>query len=455
MIYFLGIGGIGMSALARYFKAKGHEVAGYDRTPSPLTKRLESEGIAVHYTDDPLLVPENIDFVVLTPAIPSYSLELNYLRERNAKIVKRAEVLGMLSRQHKALAIAGTHGKTTTTALVTHILMTAGKKLSAFIGGIARNIDSNVVIGEEHDELIVMEADEFDHSFLQLSPFVSIVTSIDADHLDIYGDYQHLVESFNEFVDKTADDGLVIYHANLPIKTNKKHITYGLEHADVIAQNICVISGETCFDVKNAVEDHLVDDKNLFNLRNLREPIKMSLYGNHNVQNALAAIIMCSYLGIDEASIREGLATFKGVQRRFDIRVRNERHIYVDDYAHHPEEIKAALTAARNAFCDKELTVIFQPHLFTRTRDFMDGFAESLSLADRVILLDIYPARELPIEGVTSAVLLEKITSKNKMLCSKENLLDTIKDIDPELVMTVGAGDIDRFVPQLEKMLEI
>lgn len=440
MIYFLGIGGIGMSALARYFKAKGHEVAGYDRTPSPLTKRLEAEGIAVHYSDDPHLVPENIDFVVLTPAIPSNSLELNYLRGRNVKIVKRAEVLGMLSRQHKALAIAGTHGKTTTTALVTHILMTAERRLSAFIGGIARNIDSNVVIGEENDELIVMEADEFDHSFLQLSPFVSIVTSIDADHLDIYGDYQHLVESFNEFVDKTADDGLVIYHANLPIKTNKKHITYGLELADVIAQNICVISGETCFTIKGL---------------NLREPIKMSLYGNHNVQNALAAIIMCSYLGVSDEDIRKGLATFKGVQRRFDIRVKNAKHIYVDDYAHHPEEIKAALTAARNAFSDKELTVIFQPHLFSRTRDFMDGFAESLSLADRVILLDIYPARELPIEGVTSAALLEKITSKDKMLCSKENLLDTIKDIDPELVMTVGAGDIDRFVPQLEKMLEI
>lgn len=443
MIYFLGIGGIGMSALARYFKAKGHEVAGYDRTPSPLTKRLEAEGIAVHYSDDPHLVPENIDFVVLTPAIPSNSLELNYLRGRNVKIVKRAEVLGMLSRQHKALAIAGTHGKTTTTALVTHILMTAERRLSAFIGGIARNIDSNVVIGEENDELIVMEADEFDHSFLQLSPFVSIVTSIDADHLDIYGDYQHLVESFNEFVDKTADDGLVIYHANLPIETKKKHITYGLTNADVIAENIKVVNGETLFDMVIA------------NNENTLRTLKMSLYGNHNVQNALAAIIMCSYLGVSDEDIRKGLATFKGVQRRFDIRVKNAKHIYVDDYAHHPEEIKAALTAARNAFSDKELTVIFQPHLFSRTRDFMDGFAESLSLADRVILLDIYPARELPIEGVTSAALLEKITSKDKMLCSKENLLDTIKDIDPELVMTVGAGDIDRFVPQLEKMLEI
>ena len=271
MIYFLGIGGIGMSALARYFKAKGHEVAGYDRTPSPLTKRLEAEGIAVHYTDDPNLIPENIEFVVLTPAIPANSLELNYLRERNYEIVKRSEVLGMISRQHKALAIAGTHGKTTTTALVTHILMTANKKLSAFIGGIARNIDSNVVIGDEKDDLVVMEADEFDHSFLRLSPFVSIVTSIDADHLDIYGDYQHLVESFNEFVDKTSDDGLVIYHANLPIKTAKKHITYGLENADVVAENIKVVDGETLFD--------MVVANNGNNQRTLRTPkaFKMQL----------------------------------------------------------------------------------------------------------------------------------------------------------------------------------
>ena len=222
MVYFLGIGGIGMSALARYFKAKGYDVAGYDRTPSPLTQRLEAEGIKIHYVDEIHHVPDSIDFVVMTPAIPSNSVELNYLREKNVKILKRAEVLGMLSRQHKGLAIAGTHGKTTTTALVTHILMTANMKLSAFIGGIARNIDSNVVIGEDKDDLVVMEADEFDHSFLQLSPYVSIVTSIDADHLDIYGDYQHLVDSFNEFVNKTSGDGLVIYHEKLPIETQKK-----------------------------------------------------------------------------------------------------------------------------------------------------------------------------------------------------------------------------------------
>ena len=453
MLYFLGIGGIGMSALARYFKAKGFEVAGYDKTPSPLTRRLETEGISIHYVDDPSLIPENIEFVVLTPAIPSSSLELSYLKDKGVRIMKRAEVLGMLSEQHQALAIAGTHGKTTTTALVTHILMTAGKKLSAFIGGIARNIDSNVVIGEEKDDLVVMEADEFDHSFLKLSPYVSIVTSIDADHLDIYGDYQHLVESFNEFVNKTDDEGLVIYHSNLPIKTNKKHITYGLDNADVIASNICVISGETCFDLTVQADRTVEANKSLRYLRDLRA-LKMSLYGTHNVQNALAAIIMCSYLGVSEEAIREGLATFKGVQRRFDIRVKNAKHIYVDDYAHHPEEIKAALTAARHAYPGKELTVVFQPHLFTRTRDFMDGFAESLSLADRVILLDIYPARELPIPGVTSAALLEKITAKEKMLCSKEELLNKIKDINPELIMTVGAGDIDRFVPQIEKMFE-
>lgn len=451
MLYFLGIGGIGMSALARYFKAKGYEVAGYDKTPSPLTRRLEEEGISIHYVDDPSLIPENIDFVVLTPAIPANSLELNYLKSRGVKILKRAEVLGMLSEQHKALAIAGTHGKTTTTALVTHILMTAGKKLSAFIGGIARNIDSNVVIGEERDDLVVMEADEFDHSFLKLSPYVSIVTSIDADHLDIYGDYQHLVESFNEFVDKTSDDGLVIYHANLPIKTDKKHITYGLENGDVVAENIKVVDGETWFDV--VVANHCTNQSTLSTLRSL-STFKMQLFGTHNVQNALAAIIMCSYIGVPEDAIREGLATFKGVQRRFDIRVKNAHHIYVDDYAHHPEEIKAALTAARHAYPGKELTVVFQPHLFTRTRDFMDGFAESLSLADRVMLLDIYPARELPIPGVTSAALLEKITTKDKMLCSKEELLNKIKDINPELIMTVGAGDIDRFVPQIEKMFE-
>lgn len=443
IVYFLGIGGIGMSALARYFKAQGFEVAGYDRTCSPLTQNLENEGIKIHYVDNPSLIPENIEFVVMTPAIPVNLQELNVLRSQNVKIIKRAEVLGMLSRRCRTLAVAGTHGKTTTTALVTHIMMTAGKKISSFIGGISRNINSNVVIGDADDNFVVMEADEFDHSFLQLSPYASIITSIDADHLDIYGDYQHLVDSFNEFADKNSDEGIVIYHENLPIKTMKKHLTYGLENANVVARNIQIVNGLTEFEIKTSDDD-------VFYLHG--EKFVMPLYGNHNVQNALAAVMICAFSGVDVATIKEALLTFKGVQRRFDIRVRDEKHVYVDDYAHHPEEIKAALTAARKVFPDKELTVVFQPHLFTRTRDFMDGFAESLSIANRVILLDIYPARELPIEGVTSSALLEKITSRDKMFCTKDNLVSVVKTIDPELIMTMGAGDIDRFVTVFEDL---
>lgn len=443
IVYFLGIGGIGMSALARYFKAQGFEVAGYDRTCSTLTQNLENEGIKIHYVDNPSLIPENIEFVVMTPAIPANLQELNVLRSQNVKIIKRAEVLGMLSRRCRTLAVAGTHGKTTTTALVTHIMMTAGKKISSFIGGISRNINSNVVIGDADDDFVVMEADEFDHSFLQLSPYASIITSIDADHLDIYGDYQHLVDGFNEFADKNSDEGIVIYHENLPIKTMKKHLTYGLENANVVARNIQIVNGLTEFEI-------MTSDEDVFGL--CGERFMMPLYGIHNVQNALAAILICAFSGVDTDILKEALLSFKGVQRRFDIRVRDEKHVYVDDYAHHPEEIKAALTAARKVFPDKELTVVFQPHLFTRTRDFMDGFAESLSIADRVILLDIYPARELPIEGVTSSALLEKITSRDKMFCTKDNLVSVVKTIDPELIMTMGAGDIDRFVPVFENL---
>ncbi len=447
MVYFLGIGGIGMSALARYFKAQGCQVAGYDRTCSPLTQKLENEGIKIHYQDDPSLIPATLEFVVMTPAIPSDLHELNVLKEKGVKIVKRAEVLGMLSREKPALAIAGTHGKTTTTALVTHILMTARKKISSFIGGISRNIDSNVVIGTANDQFVVMEADEFDRSFLQLSPFASIVTSIDADHLDVYGDYQHLVDGFNEFVNKTADDGLVIYHESLPIQTSKNHVTYGLNDADVVASEIHIADGMTEFEVRfNGVESDLIGA----DLNGLR--VAMPLYGDHNVQNALAAMLICSFAGVEAATIKEALLTFKGVQRRFDIRVRGGRNVYIDDYAHHPEEIRAALLAARKVFCGKELTVVFQPHLFTRTRDFMDEFAESLSIADRVVLLGIYPARELPVEGVTSSALLERITAGKKMLCTNENLVETIENIEPELLVTMGAGDIDRFVPKFERL---
>jgi UDP-N-acetylmuramate--alanine ligase len=440
-IYFLGIGGIGMSALARYFYQKGCEVSGYDKTPSPLTKRLEEEGILIHYDDNPDLIPDNVDFVVLTPAIPNDSLELNYLRERNVRIIKRAEVLGDISRQCRSVAVAGSHGKTTVTALVTHLLNYAGKKMSAFVGGIAKNIDSNVIIGDENDEIVVMEADEFDRSFLQLNPYISIVTSIDADHLDIYGDKEQLDEGFSQFVNKTMPEGVVIYNSALNIKTDRKHLTYGFDDADVMARDIRIENGMTKFSVvtKEGLE---------------YGEYEMQLFGRHNVMNAMSAIITCFQLHVDMKTVREGLAAFKGVQRRFDIRFRNDEVCYIDDYAHHPEEIKASLRAVRDIYPERELTLIFQPHLFSRTRDFMNEFAEALSLADRLLLMEIYPAREKPIDGITSSVLLEKVRCKEKQICSKEELVDTIRKIKPELIMTMGAGDIDRFVPQIETLLK-
>ena len=440
-IYFLGIGGIGMSALARYFYQKGCVVTGYDKTPSPLTKKLEEEGILIHYEDNPELIPNDIDLVVLTPAIPNDSLELNYLRDKNIRIIKRAEVLGEISRQCKSVAVSGSHGKTTVTSMITHMLNFAGKKMSAFVGGIAKNINSNVIIGDENDEIVVMEADEFDRSFLQLDPYISIVTSIDADHLDIYGDKEQVLESFRQFVDKTMSNGVVIYNKDLPLVTDRKCLTYGFEDADVMARDIRIEDGMTKFSVvtKEGLEFG---------------EYKMQLFGKHNVMNALSAIMTCFQLQVDMKTVREGLAAFQGVQRRFDIRFKNERACYIDDYAHHPEEIKATLKAVREIFPNKKLTLVFQPHLFSRTRDFMNEFAEALSLADRLLLMEIYPAREKPIEGITSSVLLEKINCNEKQICSKEELLDTIKELNPELIVTMGAGDIDRFVPQIEMLLK-
>lgn len=440
-IYFLGIGGIGMSALARYFYQKGCTVTGYDKTPSPLTRKLEEEGMLIHYEDNPELIPDNVDFVVLTPAIPNDSLELNYLREKNVRIIKRAEVLGEISRQCRSVAVSGSHGKTTVTAMITHILNYAGKKMSAFVGGIAKNINSNVIIGDENDEIVVMEADEFDRSFLQLNPYISIVTSIDADHLDIYGDKEQVFESFSQFVDKTMPDGVVVYNKDLPLVTDRKHLTYGFEDADVMAQDVRIENGMTKFSV--VTKEGLGFGE-----------FEMQLFGKHNVMNALSAIITCLQLQVGIQTLREGLAAFQGVQRRFDIRLKNERVCYIDDYAHHPEEIKASLKAVRDIFPNKKLTLVFQPHLFSRTRDFMNEFAEALSLADRLLLMEIYPAREKPIDGITSSVLLQKISCEQKQICSKEELLDTIKELNPELIVTMGAGDIDRFVPQIETLLK-
>ena len=435
-IYMLGIGGIGMSALARYYHSHGHTVAGYDRTPSPLTRQLEDEGMAIHYDDRPDLLPAHIDFVVYTPAVPKNLKEFEALRQNNIKIMKRSEALGMVSEQHFTLAIAGTHGKTTTTAMVAHILHTCGKDTTAFIGGIANNFNSNLLLGQGEDSIMVVEADEFDRSFLHLRPEVSIINSIDADHLDIYGDRQHLVQSFNDFAHLT--ERKVIVKEGLAVTTDRG-IRFGFgDGCDYRAE---VIRSE------RGITDFLIHGEGQ------TTEVQLPMAGSHNVLNATAAFVAARQIGLEPQAIAEALASFKGVKRRFDIRVNNERHCYIDDYAHHPEEIRSCLTAVREAYRGKFITLVFQPHLFSRTRDFMDEFASALALADRLILLDIYPARELPIEGVTSKALLDRVKLNDKCLCSKAELIDLIDSKRPELLITMGAGDIDRFVEPLEKLI--
>jgi UDP-N-acetylmuramate--alanine ligase len=437
-IYFLGIGGIGMSALARYYHSQGAEVSGYDRTPSPLTKQLENEGMAIHYEDNPALLPALIDNVIYTPAVPKDLKELVEIQRRDIPVMKRAEALGAVSKAHFTIAVAGTHGKTTTTAMVAHILKENGVDMTAFIGGIANNFNSNFHLGKTEDAILVAEADEFDHSFLQLAPDISVINSIDADHLDIYGDKKHLKDSFNQFANLTTR--CVISKENLPIEvTNANHHRFGFESSnDFRAVNIRQDNGETDFDLE---------------YQGTSIPIHLMMAGLHNVLNATAAFSAALELGLEAKGIATALSTFRGVKRRFDIKVKNSKYCYIDDYAHHPEEIKSCLSAIKASFPSKKVTLVFQPHLFTRTRDFMEDFARSLAMADNLILLDIYPAREKPIEGITSQALLDKIQTKDKCLCPKETLLATIAERKPELLVTMGAGDIDRFVEPLQTMI--
>ena len=434
-IYFLGIGGIGMSALARYYHSLGYTIAGYDHTASPLTRQLEHEGMAIHYEDQPELLPALIDFVVYTPAVPRDLKEFEALRQNNVKIMKRSEALGMVSEQHFTVAIAGTHGKTTTTAMTAHILHSCGKDTTAFIGGIANNFGSNLLLGKGTDSLMVVEADEFDRSFLRLKPAISVINSIDADHLDIYGDRQHLVKSFNEFAQLTEKQ--LIVKEGLEIEGES--LRFGFSEGNDYRAEI-VSSG-------NGITDFVIHGEGT------TTEIRLPMAGRHNVLNATAAFVAARQVGIAAEDIAQALASFKGVKRRFDIRVNDGKHCYIDDYAHHPEEIRACLQAVRDAFPSKKLTLVFQPHLYSRTRDFMDEFAEILAQADELILLDIYPAREKPIEGITSAALLEKVDIADKKLCSKAELISLIDSEKPELLVTMGAGDIDRFVEPLEKLI--
>ncbi len=451
LYYFLGVGGIGMSALARYFKHYGKIVFGYDKSPSLLIAELESEKIACHFTEDVEFLqkllskykPEEV-LVVYTPAVPKNHAEYVYLTLNNYVIKKRSEVLGEITKQFKTIAIAGTHGKTTTTTLVTHLLRTAGINCFAFMGGISKNYGTNLLLGDPNDKdaYVVVEADEYDRSFLTLFPQIAVITSVDPDHLDIYGNKEAMHESYLLFSKQVKDGGVLIVKKNVDneLKLTDKRLIYSLNlNTGYCAESVKVEGGEFHYDIKSEVE--------------AVTGVTIGLPGLHNVENSIAAVAVVQQLGVKADKIKEALRSFQGVKRRFDYRVKSQKVIYVDDYAHHPEELKAAIGAAKQLYPDKKITGVFQPHLFSRTRDFADGFAESLDLLDECILLDIYPARELPIEGVTSQMLLDKMKSKQKHLVKKENLLAFLKDKPLEVLLTMGAGDIDKFVQPIEELL--
>ncbi|WP_316817479.1 UDP-N-acetylmuramate--L-alanine ligase [Pedobacter nyackensis] len=439
-VYFIGIGGIGMSAIARYFAKRGCLVSGYDKTRTGLTTALEQEGILISYVDDHSFIPadftENNEqtLIVYTPAIPVTSVVLNYFRDKGFDLKKRSEVLGIISKGQFCIAVAGTHGKTTTSSIIAHVLTHTGYGCTAFLGGISSNYNSNFLIGDNN--VVVVEADEYDRSFLTLHPDISVITSMDADHLDIYGDAAQLNESFELFAGQLKEDGKLFVKEGLPLNG----ITYSANlDSSLKATNIHVENGNFVFDF----EDGYTKIKDL----------TLLLPGKHNVENAVAAIGVALSLGIHPKSIKKAIAAFKGVKRRFEYIVRSPEHIYIDDYAHHPEELRACFDAVRQLYPEKKLTVVFQPHLFTRTRDFADEFAKVLSTVDNLLLLEIYPARELPLPGVNSQFLLDKMSLVNKQILGKESVLEYVKDNKPELLLTVGAGDIDTLIQPLKAIL--
>jgi len=441
-LYFIGIGGIGMSALARYFNGRGVEIHGYDKTRTILTDKLSMEGMTIHYQEDILQIPKGINAVVWTPAIPSEHIELQWFKQNNFPLLKRSEMLGIISRSMKTIAIAGTHGKTTTTTILTHILRTGGVDCTAFLGGIAGNFDSNFVEGKS--DWVVVEADEFDRSFLALSPDIALVTSMDADHLDIYGNHDDMLDGFTAFIGKVKRGGTGFLKHGLSVKyfpegVNVIENAYGVNYGKIQAQNIYIVDGNIIFDIENEGNT----------IRNL----KFTLPGKHNVENATAAILIAKKLGVTDEAIRESLATFKGIKRRFETIIKNENITFIDDYAHHPEELRAAIRAAKMLFPKEKITGIFQPHLYTRTRDFANGFAAALDELDEPILLPIYPARELPIEGVDSSLIFNKMKNPNKKITTKVALFDILNIKKIKVLLTLGAGDIDAIVPKITERI--
>ncbi len=438
-IFFIGIGGIGMSALARYFHSVGKSVYGYDRTQTELTKELEKTGMSVHYTDDLNNIPSGITkentLVVITPAVPKSHLEWNYFIDNGFEIKKRSEVLGLITKDTYCFAVAGTHGKTTTSSILGHILHQSGVDVTAFVGGIVENYNSNLIGNGK--TVSVVEADEFDRSFLRLHPDTACITSMDADHLDIYGDQANFEKSFYEFADKITDKTKLFTPSSLPMEAVK----VGFSDTDAFtAQNIRIENGAYVFDVKTS--------------QGKIENITFHLPGRHNMSNALMALSMAKTYGVSDENIKKALSSFKGIQKRFSYQIKSNSLVYIDDYAHHPTEINAVYNAIHEMYPDKKNLIVFQPHLYSRTKDFIDEFAQSLSQFDEVLLLDIYPARELPIPGITSEYLLSKISSKKKSLATKESLNQSVLNADAQIIITAGAGNIGEMVMPLKTYLQ-
>jgi len=441
-IYFLGIGGIGMSALARYFNLHGKIVSGYDKTPTALTDELIKEGVKITFDDSLDTLDKDAELIIFTPAIPKDHLQYNWYLENNYTVLKRAQILGLAANSMFNISIAGSHGKTSTSSIVAHILHESNKSVAAFLGGICINFNSNFIDGNEY---AIAEADEFDRSFLQLEPNIALITSVDTDHLDIYGNLEAIEDSFHAFCNKVRDNGILITHISIKEKIlNKKvkNLRYSLldKNADFYAENLVVNDGEYTFDVVHP--------------NGKIQQIKSYYGGRHNVENAIGAIAIAINVGVSEDNIKKAISTFKGVKRRFETHVRNDKFVYIDDYAHHPRELDATLSAANELYPNRKITAIFQPHLFSRTKDLCDEFAASLSKVDELILLDIYPAREKPIEGVTSQIILDKVTIENKKIISKNDLLNYLNNkTDIDVLITVGAGDIDTKINEIKNLL--
>lgn len=440
-VYLIGIGGIGMSGLARYFNTQGWYVCGYDKTPSPLTEKLRGEGIYIHFDEQVDAIPERIRqneeaLIIRTPAVPDSSPLVTHWA--NGRIRKRAEVLGQIAAEHQTLAVAGTHGKTTVSSMLAHILEHSSMPINAFLGGIANNFQSNVVLSEQA-EICVVEADEFDRSFLHLHPEHAVITSVDADHLDIYGSSRGIFDGYQAFAGQVKDN-LILHHKaakSLGLKT----LTYGLEHtADIHARDVLVRDGQYSYDI--ITPSGVIED------------VRLGMAGRHNVENSLAAVSLAELAGVSHDKIKSALASFLGIERRFNVLINTNNGVLVDDYAHHPTELTAAIISAREMFPGRNLTVAFQPHLFSRTKDFATGFASSLSLADQLVLLDIYPAREQPIKGVTSEWLATMIDVDPCIVCSRSELKGRIADLHPDVLLVLGAGDIGLEVNGLKEQME-